>query len=207
VSKYELPETLGWYRDSAHWMLGLSLGGLSGFIGLAGFSEKIMKAGWWPKGLFFAAGASVLIAVVAGVLFTLYLGQCGNALERKHALDQNQTVKDPEKTRLANEIAKQKSDAEKGYNRYYWILVPAFFTSLVCFTIVGIWMLTTPSDKAESPPFELITTSGPLNQNRSQLLALNKTNHLIFRYVPASNIWVSIPPPPVRVEREPAISK
>ena len=52
-------------------ILGLSLGRLAGFVGLAGFSEKIAVAGLAAKTIFIVGGVVVLFAVAAG-FFSLF---------------------------------------------------------------------------------------------------------------------------------------
>ena len=139
-----LPETLSWYRDTAKWILSLSLGALGAFVGLAGFSEKISNAGPWPKAVFVLGCLIVLGAVIAGVYFNLFIAQFGNVLEREEALDNPS----PEESRA---IEIERDQAETGYYWAYRVLLSCFVLSFVAFTIIGFWLLFTHPEKADTP--------------------------------------------------------
>jgi len=198
MTKFELPETLGWYRDSAQWILGLSLGGLAGFVGLAGFSERISNSGTGPKGVFLAAGGTVLLAVVAGVLFNLFLAQFGNALEREHALRENKSIEEPVRKELAKKIKKGKGNAARGYALCYWGLLICFFLSLLCFAGVGCWLLVTPTEKAERPVYDFATLRDRPWSGETNIYLLDKNTGQLYRFSSASNLWVEVAKPPLR---------
>lgn len=151
MKKTELPETLGWYRDSARWILGLSLGGLSGFIGLGGFSERLSTSGGFLKGIFLFAGLVVLAAVICGVLFNLFLAQFGNELENEHDLKEDKAISEEDREKESAEIEERKESAKGGYEWTYWGLLIFFVLSMLCFAVVGGWLVLTPTQKAETP--------------------------------------------------------
>jgi hypothetical protein len=137
VSKAELPETLGWYRETAKWILSLSLGTLGGFVGLAGFSEKISAASFSLKLVFGLGCALVVIAVIAGVLFNLFIAEFGNALEELHKASEKADTDKSKKDRLD---AKRRRTAT-GYVITYWFLLLSFLASLLFFATIGLWLL------------------------------------------------------------------
>jgi hypothetical protein len=136
MKRVDLPTTLELYRETGKWILGLALGGFSGFIGVSGFSEKLSASPFWLKLVFVAGGVAVLIAVICGVCFVLYLAQFANALEKQHEPPDPKRT-EAERAKLAKDLEKRKEDAKRAVGPCYLGLLLCFFASLFVFAFVG----------------------------------------------------------------------
>jgi hypothetical protein len=113
----QLPQALGWYRESANWLVGLSVGALAA---AANCADKLLKANAFLKVVFMLSGGGFLIAVVGGVAFYYWLLRLGNALESRRPDD-----------------AKIISDAPQRYTTFYNLMISGFLFGIISLAVLA----------------------------------------------------------------------
>lgn len=126
--KFELPESLDWYRQSANWLVGLASGALAITASLA---EKLIAQGRISKILFTFEGLSFLVTILCGVTFHFLLVSYGNSLELKHWAPPEQK----------ESFQRRIGDAAASYPKFYYAMVISFaagaiFLALLAFSAI-----------------------------------------------------------------------
>jgi hypothetical protein len=140
----QLPQTLGWYRESANWLVGLAAAALAT---AATFVEKFFAANLFLKLLFTLGGISLFVAVFCGLAFYFWLLSLGNSLESTGA-DRD--------TRI--------SGARTWYPRFYYGLLAGFLLGAFFLATLAIASLYSPppgSNVSHSVSGSLAHTSAP----------------------------------------------
>jgi len=128
-----LPTSLDWYRQAANWLVGLSTGAVA--LGLTVIGE-LKKQSAATKLLAAATGGTLVLTVLIGVFFYLFILNFANIRERRR--DDQRKLADsrdvPARQQLERRIAKAKDD-EREYlqsiNFYYRLMIVVFPLSLL----------------------------------------------------------------------------
>jgi TRAP-type C4-dicarboxylate transport system permease small subunit len=204
--KIELPESLGWYRESAQWLLTLALGALTAFGGIAGFSEKLSRASTPLKEVYLTGGLALAAAVAGGIFFYLYLTQYGNLLENQaklqDELESAEAKSDAAEATKKREALRANKDTrvlvKTNYRIAYRVLLVGFFLSLSIFAITGAWLLLSSQETADTVKYEWAVQPNCEPFGTPRFYVLEKKSGRIFYFSLETNDWIRVagPPPP-----------
>ncbi len=154
-----LPTTLGWYRDAANWIVGLSAGAVA--AGLA-YHHEIQSATSGIRISFLVASLLFVLAIVSGIQFYFWLTSYANQRERRDRLDEDlkKQVQGESRTDLRDQMSDSTAkirSAQRRFGFFYTSLLWTFHLGTIGFTLVTVWLVSARSEK----PHSWTVTSGP----------------------------------------------
>lgn len=142
-----LPETLGWYRDAANWIVGISTGAVAGVLAIR---ESLTEAD--PPAQM-AAGVSAIafvFAIVAGIQFYLWIVTFANQRERRNRLHADVArAADDKKGEVADAMAREER-AERRFGYWYVALLWSFHVGTVAAVAAAVLYLAQPPQADEA---------------------------------------------------------
>ncbi len=139
VTESKLPTTLGWYRDAANWVVGLSAGALAAAITQI---DRVRGAGRGPEAIFVVAAILFLIALVSGIQFYLWLTSYGNARERSDA--------------------PRMEKAERRFGFFHDLMIWTFHLGIIGLAVVALWLLFAEPKSAREWSVAGVSCDGPV---------------------------------------------
>lgn len=137
VVESKLPASLGWYRDAANWVVGLSTGALAAGITQL---ERIGMAAQPAQVVFALATMFFLLAVVSGIQFYFWLTSYGNAREHRDRLEATaarSATRDAQLTHAESTL----SQSERRFGFFHDAMIWTFHLGILGFAFVALWLL------------------------------------------------------------------